>query len=76
MGHLLGAAGSVEAIITLLAMQNSLLPPTLNLISPDKGCEGLNLVPREVQSKVVNYAMSNSFGFGGTNSCLIFKKLL
>lgn len=74
IGHLLGAAGSVEAIFSLLAIQNSLLPPTLNLINPDEGCEGINLVANKVQSKNIDYAMSNSFGFGGTNSCLVFKK--
>ncbi|WP_236870588.1 beta-ketoacyl-ACP synthase II [Candidatus Bandiella numerosa] len=75
IGHLLGAAGSVEAIFSLLAIQNSLLPPTLNLISPDEGCEGINLVANKAQSKNIDYAMSNSFGFGGTNSCLVFKKV-
>ncbi len=75
IGHLLGAAGSVEAIFSLLAIQNSLLPPTLNLINPDEGCEGINLVANKVQSKNIDYAMSNSFGFGGTNSCLVFKKV-
>lgn len=75
IGHLLGAAGSVEAIFSLLAIQNNLLPPTLNLIAPDENCKGVNLVANEAQSKNINYAMSNSFGFGGTNSCLIFKKV-
>jgi 3-oxoacyl-[acyl-carrier-protein] synthase II len=75
IGHLLGAAGSVEAIFSLLAMQNSLLPPTLNLTTPDESCEGINLVANKAQSKNINYAMSNSFGFGGTNSCLVFKKI-
>ena len=72
---MLGAAGSVEAIFSLLAMQNSLLPPTLNLTTPDESCEGINLVANKAQSKNINYAMSNSFGFGGTNSCLVFKKI-
>jgi 3-oxoacyl-[acyl-carrier-protein] synthase II len=75
IGHLLGAAGSVEAIFSLLAIQNSLLPPTLNLITPDEGCEGINLVANKAQSKNIDYALSNSFGFGGTNSCLVFKKV-
>ena len=56
-------------------MQNSLLPPTLNLTTPDESCEGINLVANKAQSKNINYAMSNSFGFGGTNSCLVFKKI-
>ena len=75
IGHLLGAAGSVEAIISLLAMQDSILPPTLNLNNPDESCEGINLVANTPQSKKINCIMSNSFGFGGTNSCLVFKKV-
>ena len=73
IGHLLGAAGSVEAIFTLLAMKSGTLPPTLNLEEPDEGCD-LNLVANTAQEKSVNFAMSNSFGFGGTNVSLIFKK--
>ena len=75
IGHLLGAAGSAEAIISLLAMQNNVLPPTLNLNNPDENCEEINLVANNAQSKNINYVMSNSFGFGGTNSCLVFKKI-
>ena len=75
IGHLLGAAGSVEAIISMLAIKNNILPPTLNLYNPEKSCEGINLVPNIAQSKNINYVMSNSFGFGGTNSCLIFKRV-
>ena len=75
IGHLLGAAGSVEAAISLLAMRDSVLPPTLNLHNPDESCEGINLVPLVAQNKKIKYAMSNSFGFGGTNSCLVFKKV-
>ncbi len=75
IGHLLGAAGSVEAIISLLAMQDRTLPPTLNLSNPDESCEGINLVANTPQSKKINCIMSNSFGFGGTNSCLVFKKV-
>ena len=75
IGHLLGAAGSVEAIISLLAIQDSILPPTLNLNNPDESCEGINLVANTPQSKKINCIMSNSFGFGGTNSCLVFKKV-
>ncbi|WPX97013.1 beta-ketoacyl-ACP synthase II [Candidatus Bandiella euplotis] len=74
VGHLLGAAGSVEAIISLLAMRDSVLPPTLNLNNTDENCQNINLVPLTAQSKRVRYAMSNSFGFGGTNSSLVFKK--
>ncbi len=75
IGHLLGAAGSVEAIISLLAMKEGVLPPTLNLDNPDERCEGINLVPHIPQEKKVGYVMSNSFGFGGTNSTLVFKKI-
>jgi 3-oxoacyl-[acyl-carrier-protein] synthase II len=75
IGHLLGAAGSVEAAISLLAMRDSVLPPTLNLHNPDESCEGINLVPLTAQNKRIDYSMSNSFGFGGTNACLVFKKI-
>ncbi len=75
IGHLLGAAGSVEAIISLLAMQDRTLPPTLNLSNPDESCEGINLIANTPQSKKINCIISNSFGFGGTNSCLVFKKV-
>ncbi len=74
IGHLLGAAGSVEAIFSLLAMRDSILPPTLNLENPSEGCD-LNFVAKVAQERTVSYAMSNSFGFGGTNASLIFKKL-
>ena len=71
-GHLLGAAGALEAIFALLAMKHSLLPPTLNLHNPDPACEGIDLVPLKSKEKKVNYVLSNSFGFGGTNASLIF----
>ena len=74
IGHLLGAAGSVEAIFSLLAMRDSILPPTLNLDNPEEICN-INLVPHKSQSKKVSIAMSNSFGFGGTNVSLIFRKV-
>jgi 3-oxoacyl-[acyl-carrier-protein] synthase II len=75
MGHLLGAAGSVEAIISILALKHSIIPPTINLDNPDDECLGLNLVPKTAQEKRFNYALSNSFGFGGTNISLIFGKI-
>ena len=75
IGHLLGAAGSVEAIVSLLAMRNNIAPPTLNLHEADESCVGINLVPFAAQNKKIEYVMSNSFGFGGTNSCLVFKRL-
>src|SRR5882724_982916 len=70
-GHLLGAAGAVEAIFTLLALRDGVLPPTLNLHDPDPECD-LDLVPREARRKRIRYALSNSFGFGGTNAALVF----
>ena len=74
IGHLLGAAGSVEAIFSILAMQEGILPPTLNLHDPDPACEGVDLIPLKAKEKKVNYILSNSFGFGGTNASLVFKR--
>ena len=74
MGHLLGAAGAVEAIICLQAMNNSIVPATLNLDNPDEGFD-LNLTPNVPQERNLNCVISNSFGFGGTNGTLIFKKV-
>ncbi len=71
IGHLLGAAGSVEAIFSILAMRDSVVPPTLNLENPSEGCD-IDLVPLKAKERRVNYALSNSFGFGGTNASLIF----
>jgi 3-oxoacyl-[acyl-carrier-protein] synthase II len=73
-GHLLGAAGGVEAVICCLSMHNSLMPPTINLDNPDAGCD-LDFVAHTARPKEVRYALSNSFGFGGTNACLLFKNL-
>lgn len=73
-GHLLGAAGAIEAIFCLLAMRDSVIPPTINLNEPDNEF-GLDLTPNKSKNKEVNFSMSNSFGFGGTNVSLIFKKL-
>ena len=73
MGHLLGAAGAVEAIICLQAMNNGIVPATLNLDNPDEGFD-LNLTPNVPQERDLNCVISNSFGFGGTNGTLIFKK--
>ena len=75
IGHLLGAAGSVEAIFSILAMRDQVVPPTLNLDSPSEGCEQINLVPHEAQQQKTNVVLSNSFGFGGTNASLVFKKV-
>lgn len=72
-GHLLGAAGAVEAIFSLLAIRDGVLPPTINLDNPDAGCD-LDFVPNECRKGDVRVALSNSFGFGGTNGTLIFSR--
>ena len=74
IGHLLGAAGSVEAIYSVLAVQNNLVPPTLNLDDPSDSCVGIDLVPHQANERLVRAALSNSFGFGGTNASLIVAK--
>lgn len=75
IGHLLGAAGGVEAIFSILAMKESTLPPTLNLDDPEEACHDIDLVPHVAKEKKVSIVLSNSFGFGGTNVSLIFKKI-
>ncbi|PFG07050.1 beta-ketoacyl-ACP synthase II [Bacillus sp. es.034] len=72
-GHLLGAAGGVEAIFTVLAMKDSVLPPTINIETPDPDCD-LDYVANEARKQEVNVAMSNSLGFGGHNATIVFKK--
>ncbi len=74
IGHLLGAAGAVEAIYSVLAIRHGIIPPTLNLDNPSAGCD-INLVPHTAQQRKVKRALSNSFGFGGTNASLIFSAL-
>ncbi len=74
IGHLLGAAGSVEAIFSIMALVDGVVPPTLNLDDPDEGCD-LDLVPHEAKKRDVNVALSNSFGFGGTNASLILARV-
>jgi 3-oxoacyl-[acyl-carrier-protein] synthase II len=71
IGHLLGAAGAVEAIFCVLAMRDQVAPPTINLDNPSPGCD-LNYVANQAQEVPISVAMSNSFGFGGTNGTLIF----
>ncbi len=74
IGHLLGAAGAVEAIFSILAIRDSIAPPTINLDEPDEGCD-LNLVANTAQQRNIDYALSNSFGFGGTNGTLLFEQV-
>ena len=73
-GHLLGAAGAIEAIITILSLTDQVIPPTINLDTPDEGCD-LDFVPHTAREIKLKAALSNSFGFGGTNGSLIFKQL-
>lgn len=73
-GHLLGAAGAVEAIFSVLAICEQIAPPTINLDNPDEGCD-LNYVPHTPQKRTINYVLSNSLGFGGTNGSLLFKRV-
>ena len=73
-GHLLGAAGGVEAIFSILALRDQIVPPTINLDDPESGCD-LNYVPHTAQERRVKVALSNSFGFGGTNGTIIFRTL-
>lgn len=72
-GHLLGAAGGIEAIFTVLALKESILPPTINLETPDPECD-LDYVPNEARKQEIDAAISNSFGFGGHNATIVFKK--
>jgi len=73
-GHLLGAAGGVEAIFSILALHNGVIPPTINLENPSEGCD-LDYVPNVAREKKIDVAMSNGFGFGGTNGTLVFRRL-
>ena len=73
-GHLLGGAGGLEAGITILALRDQILPPTINLENPDPDTAGMDLVPNQARKAEIEYAMSNSFGFGGTNGALLFRR--
>jgi 3-oxoacyl-[acyl-carrier-protein] synthase II len=73
-GHLLGGAGGLEAGITVLALRDQILPPTINLENPDPDTAGMDLVPNHARKAEIEYAMSNSFGFGGTNGALLFRR--
>ena len=72
-GHLLGAAGGVEGVFSVLAIHRNILPPTINYVTPDPDCD-LDYVPNQARPAVIDYALSNSFGFGGTNAALLFKR--
>jgi 3-oxoacyl-[acyl-carrier-protein] synthase II len=72
-GHLLGAAGGVEAVFSAMALHTGIIPPTINLDHPSEGCD-LDYVPHTAREAKVDIAMSNSFGFGGTNGTLIFRR--
>jgi 3-oxoacyl-[acyl-carrier-protein] synthase II len=74
IGHLLGAAGGVEAVFSLLSIRDQVAPPTINLDNQDETCD-LDYVPNTARQMKIDVAMSNSFGFGGTNGTVIFKKL-
>ena len=73
-GHLLGAAGGVEAVFSILALHHGVIPPTINLENPGEGCD-LDYVPNVAREKKIDVAMSNGFGFGGTNGTLVFRRL-
>jgi 3-oxoacyl-[acyl-carrier-protein] synthase II len=73
-GHMLGAAGGVEAIFTILALHHGVVPPTINLEDLDPAC-GLDVVPNEARAVTIDAALSNGFGFGGTNATLLFRRL-
>ena len=72
-GHLLGAAGGIEAIATVLAIEKGIIPPTINYETPDPECD-LDYTPNKAKKREVNYALSNSLGFGGHNAAILFKK--
>ena len=74
LGHTLGAAGAIEAIATILAIREGCVPPTINLAAPDEAIEGLDLTPNVATRRPVRAAISNSFGFGGQNTALVFRR--
>jgi 3-oxoacyl-[acyl-carrier-protein] synthase II len=74
LGHTLGAAGAIEAIATILAMRDGCVPPTINLMDPDDAAEGLDLTPGRAARREIRTALSNSFGFGGQNTALVFTR--
>ena len=74
-GHLLGASGAIEAIFSIISLKDGVLPPTLNLDTPSNDCLDINLIPHQSIVHKSSFILSNSFGFGGTNVSLIFKKI-
>jgi 3-oxoacyl-[acyl-carrier-protein] synthase II len=75
LGHLLGASGGVEFVVSILSLMNQVAPPTINMENPDPECD-LDYVPNEPRSKAMQFVMSNSFGFGGHNACLILGRVV
>jgi 3-oxoacyl-[acyl-carrier-protein] synthase II len=73
IGHMLGAAGGIEAVLTALSLQRQIAPPTINMETPDPECD-LDYVPNIARNMRIDIALSNSFGFGGTNGTLVFKR--
>ena len=73
-GHLLGAAGGAEAVFSVMALHAGIIPPTINLEQPGEGCD-LDYVPNVAREKQIDIAVSNGFGFGGTNGTLVFRRL-
>jgi 3-oxoacyl-[acyl-carrier-protein] synthase II len=74
LGHTLGAAGSIEAAITILSLRHGVIPPTINLDDPDEAAAGLDLTPNVARERPIRIALSSSFGFGGQNSALVFRR--
>ena len=74
LGHTLGAAGAIEAIATILAIREGVVPPTINLASPDPAGDGMDLTPGAATRREIRAAISNSFGFGGQNTALVFTR--
>jgi 3-oxoacyl-[acyl-carrier-protein] synthase II len=74
-GHLLGAAGGLEAVFCILSLRDQITPPTMNLYDLDPECAGLDYVPNQAKEMKMDIVLSNSFGFGGTNGTLVFKRL-
>ena len=74
IGHLLGAAGGVEAVMTAMSIFHGVIPPTINLVEQDEECD-LDYVPNESRDRKIDVALSNSFGFGGTNGTLVFARI-